>query len=835
MKYLARFLLIAACVVPNVANSAPVPAPRGNNLTAYNGASGATNNNTWNALMNVRSGSDAANMPVADFGNCNAIVLRCASPKCANGGCADMSVASTIVAGCVRSNESCAQYGDDLVQYISAQLVAQSTAKSNAASAAAANVAAAQSAQQIAAMQQQMQQMQSQMAAQNAETVAQLQSALEEQKQLTADAIASATAAQSAPATTTTNTNSTDAQTAAAGALTTAQQMAAERGVSADILAREQVTGQIMSSIENAETQLKALKTTMAEAFSYAGCDAKGDNCTGPKRVKMFKQKAGQFFEPYENVLDELYDALITAQAVGVDIKDIYMMLNDSCNVWGQYLCSSNTRVSRNGTYIYSWPRYNTANCVNGKSRGAGVRGNYDCYIGMVIPPEDDATCTLQKTLTSEDEVQRNWLWEESGDMDGNIRVGCASSALEQSKFFRNRKKGSSIDIETMERIIEQDAPSVYGSSWSGKRTTAPKPDGIKYCAVSPETIGDLEKAVSLKKLPDTICVKDSELEGILERNGVISGDDTNDIKYATGTLSNVVKTQSQINCESSGGTWFGLNCMCPNGTTWHNNNCARIGSVNLVQDQITKELGTQLGTPNFKPVPELPTFGAGSKYQVPAYAANNGCDNEANDRINPEIALCSTHVYNIGGTTNKASETDKQLMRNVVALKTTVMTQQMYKQYEYLETMIRRFKTQLEKAVLTTKLQAAGADTSTAGGSSYSGVGTSSTANYNRDSYVVVDGARDCNNETTRPAIYECLQSNISIVINAANERNISDATRQLKKDIEVARRNSVAVPQNCNYISNSTITNCAYSLRSEIMTAAEKWNRDNRTVVKE
>ena len=150
----------------------------------------------------------------------------------------------------------------------------------------------------------------------------------------------------------------------------------------------------------------------------------------------------------------------------------------------------------------------------------------------------------------------------------------------------------------------------------------------------------------------------------------------------------------------------------------------------------------------------------------LPAFAAttNNGCNNESNDRINPEIALCSTHVYNIGETENQPSESDKQLMKNVVALKTTVMTQQMYKQYEYLETMIRRFKTQLEKAVLTTKLQAAGADNATAGASSYSGVGTSSGANYNRDTYIVVYGARDCNNETTRLAIYECLQSNIML-----------------------------------------------------------------------
>ena len=53
MKYLARFLLAVLCVVPFGAQGSNVPTTRGNNLTAYNGASGSTNNNNWNALMNV--------------------------------------------------------------------------------------------------------------------------------------------------------------------------------------------------------------------------------------------------------------------------------------------------------------------------------------------------------------------------------------------------------------------------------------------------------------------------------------------------------------------------------------------------------------------------------------------------------------------------------------------------------------------------------------------------------------------------------------------------------------------------------------------------------------
>ena len=589
MKLIARFLLMAMAVVPFGADSAPVPTTRGNNLTAYNGASGSTNNNNWNALLNVRSGSDTAEMPVADFGNCNALILRCAQPKCANGGCIDVNVTATIVSGCVRSNEVCAQYGDELVQYISAQLIAQSTANANAASNAAASAAAQQSAQQVAAMQQQMQQMQSQMAAQNAETVAQLQSALEEQKQLTAQAIAEATAARE-----TTPVNNyvvadagetvvaPVAESSVAG-LSTAQQIAAQNGVSADILAREQITGQIMSSIENAETQLKALKETMKDTFDYAGCDSKGNNCTGPKRVKVFKQKAMGFFEPYENVLDELYDALIMAQSVGVDITDIYMMLNDSCNVWGKYMCQKGQAL-----------RYTRVTCdADGKSQEpeAGVEGhNYiiggqNCTVGKIIPVSDGG-CQPLGLLQETEEVRYNWLNPDDGE-EGLIRVGCMSDMLETSALFRNRKKGASIDIATLERIIEQDAPSVYGARFGNSSSkTAPNPDGIKFCAVSEKTFADLEKIVALKKLPDKVCVSENELGHELENEGVVSkGDDvkrapqlnviTNGLGVSskdvtvqmvddfTNTTKNAVNATTQTQCDVAGGRLDAGICDC--------------------------------------------------------------------------------------------------------------------------------------------------------------------------------------------------------------------------------------------------------------------------------
>lgn len=249
MKHISAFLLFAGIMaVPGVVGATPVATTAGSNLTAYNSTSGAINNAMWNNMMNPRANS-ASSAPTADFGNCNSVILRCAQPKCSGGGCTTMDIARPIVSGCVESNAVCKQYGNDLIEYISAQLVSDSVAAANAASAnaqvAAANAVAQQSSQQMAQMQQQMAQMQQQMQQQNADTAAQIQAALAQQQQATAQAIANATASvqqQSATTNTAAATNST-----ATATLSDTQQIAAQSGVSADALVREQISGQILS------------------------------------------------------------------------------------------------------------------------------------------------------------------------------------------------------------------------------------------------------------------------------------------------------------------------------------------------------------------------------------------------------------------------------------------------------------------------------------------------------------------------------------------------------------------------------------------------------------
>lgn len=162
---------------------------------------------------------------------------------------------------------------------------------------------------------------------------------------------------------------------------------------------------------------------------------------------------------------------------------------------------------------------------------------------------------------------------------------------------------------------------------------------------------------------------------------------------------------------------------------------------------------------------------------------ASNGCDNEDNNRIVPTLALCSTHAYNVGEAENPTSS-KKAYMRDIVALKTTVMTQQMNKQYDYLETMIRRLKTQLKKAVLTTGLQAKGAGGAASSGGSY--------RSDNRNIFMA--GVKDCNVEMTTIKVFECLHTNWQTIYNSSNNgAELSTALKkQLAHDYGVMAKNS-------------------------------------------
>ncbi|MBR5354899.1 MAG: hypothetical protein IK122_02125 [Alphaproteobacteria bacterium] len=587
MKNLSRILSVVLCFAPfaYVNASTPVATTAGSNLTAYNPSN--ANNNQWATLSNGRY--DTTVKAKADFGNCNALILRCAQPKCANGGCAEVEIAAAIVKGCVQSNKSCAQYGDDLVEYMSAQLVASSNAKINEQNAAAAVAAQQQSEQQIQQMQYQMQQMQQQMVAQQEQSQQQLQEALAQQ------------AAQNQAALENMKTAATEAAKETEAGISAYQQEAINRGISEDVLTRQTITGQIMTEIENAETSLKEAKVAMNNAFEYAKCDARGNNCSGPKRVKKWRELASEFLTPYDNTIDNIYDALMIAQTVGVDLSQIYMMLNNSCNQWGQYLCPQmaggtidypSTENGQKGTPLVcdtgNNSRYSLCvkrSCKSGEDYSKCVD---DCAKNLCQP------CTLIKVLTESDDdrnaVYEGWVNAEYSTDNGNTTVvACASSALDSAKLFARRTKNKNgaglVDIDNLDTWLHQAGISKYNESRDIRTTD--------YCFMKGQR--DILESAALSR--------------------------------------SIVKGQAL--CVSS------------------------VGDTGAKEDE------------------DCPY-------------------------INPIYAICDTHQYNAGfdaeSTKNLESETIENI-KEIIGLKTTVVSQQMYKQYEYLNATLRRLKTQLEKA----------------------------------------------------------------------------------------------------------------------------------------
>ena len=477
MNKISKFLFLGLCIGICGASLANVATTAGSNLTAYNGGA-STNNNNWNTMSNSRSG--AAAPAAANFGNCNAVVLRCASPKCSGGGCSDMMVARSIVAGCVASNESCKKHGDPLIDAIAAQLVAQSTATANAQAAAAAqaqsNAQVEQMQMQMAQMQQSMQEsmsaMQAQMAQQNEAANQQLQSALAEQRQVME-------AAQAAAAESATNA------VASAGmeGMTVAEQVAARNNMDVDVLVRSQSLGQIETAVEDATKKMADLKKVLSRLLEYAGCDSSVNHCDGPKRVKKFKDIANEFFEPYEGVAESMYDAMRTAMALGVDVSQVVMMLSDSCNMWGKYMCETCNSTE--------------SSCVcDSNGRNCYYRVETEKGTGKVLKQQPH--CRLVGILSDGAEVQREWIDSSSG-LTGNIQVACATDTLGDIPLFKSQKKMNSlIDIESVRNLVNQDAYEVCEES-KAKSCMA-------YCYVE-KTSGvytNLKTAVKNKKFVGT-------------------------------------------------------------------------------------------------------------------------------------------------------------------------------------------------------------------------------------------------------------------------------------------------------------------------------------------
>lgn len=703
MKNLSRILIVCLGVIPAFsAGGAPVATTSGSNLTAYNPSNAY--NNQWATMTNGRY--DTNTSAKVDFGNCNAVVLRCAQPKCGNGGCTDYTIAEQIVAGCVKSNDKCKQYGDDLINFMTAQLVSSSNAKLNQqqmqleqariqAEAQAAAAASNAQSEQISQMQNQMYQMQQQMAQQQAESAQQLQAALSQQ------------AAQSAAALEEMKSAATAAAQQTEAGITSYQQEAINRGISEDVLARQQITGQVMTEIENADVSLKAVQTAMQNAFNYAGCDARGNNCTGPKRVKKWRELATGFIDPYDNTIDKIYDALIIAQTVGVDLSQIYAMLDGSCNSWAQYMCPGVGTgwfvhygyTDKNDKFTQSAPKV--------------------CAMRSGTPNEEQwkacRPCTRLKPLTDGEDVYMGWM---STDLEATANqsvVACDSSMLNNSALFARRAKRKNgaglVDIEDLDTWLHQTEPSV--------KTEAA--NALKWCHDNSQEDA-LKSAISNRSVKKgDYCVNHtSNNDGGFTESRINSNDD--DCPYIAGTY-----------------------------------------------------------------------------------------------------AICDTHLFNAGEKEIPTNTEEMQKIKDATAMKVTVISQQMYKQYEYLNATLRRLKTQLEKAVLTSNLEAAGAksDGSSSGGLA-GGRGDS-------DKTIYLAGAENCSNRTSTDSAYQCIQTNVSLIISSAAS-NKTNACKQLQETIKSAKLWSIPVEtdatnskvekntSSCKNIMNSCNKESAISCAQEL-----------------
>ena len=663
MRTIAKFLLVVFSFAPAAAVAAPVSTTAGSNLTGYNGSMGSVVGNQWNNMTNSRSNNNKAQ---ADYDNCGTAILRCAKPRCSGGGCAEENIAKSIVSGCINSNKTCRKYSDELVVDISARLMAESVAIKNqqdAAAAAAATAAQNAARQDNSEIQQQIAQMQDQIASmqqQNNAQLASLQNTIEENQRAAADA-ASAQSANNAS-----NTNNTGDDSAlqrpinqdVGQNLTPGQSAAVKSGVSDEVVQRATISGQILSDMQGVDSALSQLKTTMRDAFRYAKCnEINGDNCDGPKRVKKFKELAMKFFDPYDALVENLEDSLYKAMSVGVDLGDVYMMLSGSCSRWAEYICRYNVEsktikkceCTKDSVKIevensdsttpdgamcgVGWtlvpnsckivvkeagiPVYDENNCdvkgIDGKDptyksiKTGETRGGRDCAKGQVIPPEDLVACTINKFLNNDGDVQEKWLNPDKSST-GSIRIGCGSDILNSGvlKHRSGAKKGS-VDINILQALITQDAPS-----------------------------GCLQQYTDDDNDPLDECVE-----------------------------------------------WCGVEDQ---------------KNTTLVSATRSKNLDTSSGTVCYYLV------GADSNKNL----KGRRCEEDNIEYINPELTLCSVHAYNMNQDSNPSSSTDKETMKEIIGLKSTVITQQMYKQYMTVENMIKRLKIQIEKAALKAELKVA-------------------------------------------------------------------------------------------------------------------------------
>ena len=204
----------------------------------------------------------------------------------------------------------------------------------------------------------------------------------------------------------------------------------------------------------------------------------------------------------------------------------------------------------------------------------------------------------------------------------------------------------------------------------------------------------------------------------------------------------------------------------------------------------------------------------------------------------NPAFALCSTHAHNIGFIdkntrlpVNPTAAEDTAYMNEVIALKSTVIAQQLKEQYDELNAIIKRFKTQLEKAVLTSKIEVLTGNSA----SGNTGGGSSGSSNTNG-----LANAEDCYS-VDQASAYDCIARNLTKISSAA-ESDITNARKQLENDLAIMKGYSMCkddAPKECleaacnkdsvKNLNKTALQSCVKSLQLKVRNAKNKFDNDN------
>jgi hypothetical protein len=144
-----------------------------------------------------------------------------------------------------------------------------------------------------------------------------------------------------------------------------------------------------------------------------------------------------------------------------------------------------------------------------------------------------------------------------------------------------------------------------------------------------------------------------------------------------------------------------------------------------------------------------------------------------------------------------------------------------MKQQYDTLNAMVKRFKTQIEKAVLTSKIEVM-----TGGASSSSSSSSGSSAANNG-----LATAEDCYSVMDQADVYDCLARNLN-KINQAVDKDTVNARKQLKTDMEIMGTYEITYDNTIcsdDLVSRNDIKKCIQHLQIKVKMAKNKFENDN------